>query len=101
MQVEIAADAAVGADGGGDRLRGLVPGARLAHVVLARGHERAGRADADAVAAVDARGIRECHVELGGDAGLEAASPPDLPKARLRVRRAASCQSVRLRPGLV
>ena len=47
--------------------------ARLAHVVLALEHERAGRAHGDAVAAVDARGVRERRGELGGDAGVEPA----------------------------
>ena len=45
-----------------------------AQLVLARRHERAGRADGDAVAAVDARRLGQRHVELGGDARLEAAS---------------------------
>src|SRR5215469_3892979 len=66
VQFEVAADAAVGADGGGDGLPGLVPGAGLAHVVFALEHERAGGADPDAVAAVDAGRIGQAHVELGG-----------------------------------
>ena len=36
-------------------------------------HQRAGRADADAVAAVDAGGIGQRHVPLRGDPGIEAA----------------------------
>src|SRR5689334_4232673 len=49
-----AAHAAIGTDGVGRGLAGLVPGAGLAHVVLALEHQRAGGTDADAVAAVDA-----------------------------------------------
>src|SRR5215813_11305726 len=71
VQFEVAADAAVGADGGGDRLPGLVPGAVLPHVVLALEHQRAGRAHPDAVAAVDAGRVGQADVELGGDAGVE------------------------------
>src|SRR5437764_10218936 len=54
VQVEVAAYAAVGADGGGDRLPRLVPGAGLPHVVLALEHQRPSRAHPDAVTAVDA-----------------------------------------------
>ena len=58
VELDRAADAAVRADRVGHGLRRLVPGARLAHVVLGLEHERAGRADADAVAAVDAGATR-------------------------------------------
>src|SRR5262245_29904078 len=53
-KLQRAADAAVGADGVGLGLLRLVPGAGTAHVVLGLEHQRAGGADADAVAAVDA-----------------------------------------------
>ena len=49
-----------------------VPG--LAHVVLGLEHQRAGRADADAVAAVDARRLGQRHGLLGRDPGVEAAT---------------------------
>ena len=51
----------------------LVPGAGLAHVVLGLEHQRAGRADADAVAAVDARRLGQRDGLLGRDPGVEAA----------------------------
>ena len=73
VQLERAADAAVRADRVGDGLVRLVPGAGLAHVVLALEHQRAGRADADAVAAVDAGRVGERRGELGRDARVEAA----------------------------
>src|SRR5437867_11582226 len=53
-ELEGATDSAVGADGVGLGLLRLVPGAGAAHVVFALEHQRAGGADADAVAAVDA-----------------------------------------------
>src|SRR5262249_5002146 len=71
VQVQVAADAAVGADGGGDRLSRLVPGAVLPHVVLALEHQRPGRANADGVAAVGGGRVGQADVELGGDAGVE------------------------------
>src|SRR5215471_17838234 len=71
VQFEVAPDPAVGADGGGDGLPGLVPGAVLAHVVLAGEHQGTGGAHPDAVAAVDTRRIGQADVELGGDAGIK------------------------------
>src|SRR5690242_4367278 len=71
VQVEVAAHAAVRADGGGDRLLRLVPRTGLPHVVLALEHQRAGGAHPDAVAAVDAGRVGQPDVELGGDAGVE------------------------------
>src|SRR5712691_9118849 len=71
VQLEHAADAAVGAHRLGDRLLALVPGAGLAHVVLALEHQRAGRADADAVAAVDAGRVWKRCAELGRYVGVE------------------------------
>ena len=64
------------------RLLRRVPGAGLAHVVLGLGHQRAGRADADAVAAVDARGLGQGHGLLGRDAGVEPA-PGDRDRERV------------------
>src|SRR5262249_49436785 len=74
VKLEVAADAAVGTDGGGDGLLGLVPGAGLPHIVFALKHQRAGGAHADAVAAVDAGRVGQAHIELGGDAGVEPAA---------------------------
>src|SRR5206468_8398876 len=74
VERERAAHAAVGADRVGRALLGLVPRARRAHVVLALEHEGAGRADADAVAAVDAGRVGQRHVGLGGDARVETAA---------------------------
>src|SRR4051794_24143985 len=59
VQLEVAAHPAVRADGGRRRLLALVPAAVLAAVVLALEHQRAGRADGDAVAAVHAGGVGE------------------------------------------
>ena len=53
-------------------LGGLVPRAGLAHVVLGLEHQRAGRAHADAVAAVDARRLGQRDGLLGRDPGVEA-----------------------------
>ncbi len=66
---EITAHAAVGTNSVSLLLPRFVPGAGLAHLVFALEHQRAGRADADAVAAIDARGVRQGDVELGGDVG--------------------------------
>src|SRR6266849_1416354 len=74
MQLEHAADAAVRANRLGHRLPRLVPCARLPHVVLALEHERPGRADPDAVPAVDARRVGELHCELCGDVRIEAST---------------------------
>ena len=74
MQRQVAADAAVRANGVDLGLLFLVPGARLAQLELARGHERARGAHGDAVAAVHARRFRQRHVELGGDVRTEAAA---------------------------
>ena len=57
VEIERAADAAIRADRLGHRLGALVPGPGGAHVELGLEHQRARRADADAVAAVDARRI--------------------------------------------
>ena len=65
-----------------DRLGRLVPGPLGPHVVLGLEHQRAGRADADAVAAVDARGIGQRRGPLGGDPGVEAA-PGDRDRERV------------------
>src|SRR5207237_7123357 len=55
-------------------LRCLVPGAGGAQVVLRLEHQRAGGADADAVAAVDARRVGQSDVVFGGDVGVEPAT---------------------------
>src|SRR5512145_513765 len=74
VEREGAAHAAVGADRIGRSLLRLVPRAGRTHVVLALEHESAGRADADAVAAIDAGGVGQWHVGLGRDAGVEAST---------------------------
>src|SRR5690348_8410368 len=73
VQRQVEADAEVGADRVGLRLLRLVPRAGVAVVALALEHERAGRADGDAVAAVDARRAGQRHRVLRGDAGVEPA----------------------------
>ncbi len=86
VQRQRAADAAVRADRVGRRLRRLVPRAGRAHVVLGLEHQRAGRTDADAVAAVDAGRRRQRRVPLGRDAGVEAATRDGDRERVLRVR---------------
>src|SRR5581483_11688734 len=74
VQLHVTADAAVRADRLHHALPGLVPVALPPQVVLALEHQRAGRADPDAVAAVHARRLRERHGELRGDARVEPAA---------------------------
>ncbi len=64
---ERAAHAAVGADRIGVNLLRFFPGSRFAHVEFAFEHQRAGGANADAISAVDAGGIGQRNIELGGD----------------------------------
>jgi hypothetical protein len=54
VNCEVATHATVRADGIGLCLAALVPCTSLAHVKFALEHQRAGRADTDAVAAIDA-----------------------------------------------
>ena len=72
VERERTAHAAVRTDRVGLRLPRLVPGAGLAQLVLAAEHQRPGRTDADAVAAIDARGIGQRDIGLGRDPGVEA-----------------------------
>ncbi len=74
VEREVAADAAVRADRVDLGLLLLAPVARLAQVELALRHQRAGRTDGDAVAAVDAGRLGQRHVELGRDVRAEAAA---------------------------
>ena len=71
---ERTANTAVRADRVGLRLLFFFPCAGLAHVVLTRKHERASRADLDAVAAIDACRIGEIHIEFGRDSDVEASA---------------------------
>src|SRR4051812_21831539 len=88
VQVEVAAHAAVGADRARDVLLVLAPHPLRAQLVLGAEHQRAGRADGDAVAAVDARGVRQLHGELGRDARVEPAAR-DVDRERVLVLVAA------------
>src|SRR5438094_427852 len=63
----------------------LTPRAGGPHGVLALEHERTGRAHPDAVAAVNACGVRQSDVELGRDVGVEAATRDADRKRVLRV----------------
>src|SRR5947209_5755908 len=74
VQLEVAADAAVRADRRDDVLVLGIPGAGDALVVLRLRHQRTGRADGDAVAAVHARRLGQLDIELGRDVGVEAAA---------------------------
>ena len=83
--VKRAADAAVRADGIGDLLTLRRPLAGLTQCELGLGHQRAGRAHRDAVAAVDARRLGQRHVLLGRDVGVEAAPGDGDGEGELRV----------------
>src|SRR5260221_3249788 len=74
VQRQVAADAAVGADRVHLRLARLVPRSVAPHLEFAHGHQRARGTDCDAVAAVDARRLRQFDVVLGGDVRAEAAA---------------------------
>src|SRR6266404_575946 len=67
MHREIAAHAAVGADGVSLRLPQLVPRALLAHVILALEHQSAGGTHANAVATVHASRLGQRDIELGSN----------------------------------
>ena len=69
---ERAAHAAIGADGVGLGLPRLVPLVLPAQLVLAAEHQGPGRTDADAVAAIDARGIGQRNIAFRRDPGVEA-----------------------------
>ena len=66
---------------------------RRAELVLGAELERAGRADRDAVAAVDAGRLGERRVELGRDPGVEAA-PGDVDRERVLVLLAAGVDAL-------
>ena len=68
-----AAHTAIGADGVGAGLLRLIPGSRLPHFIFAYEHQRAGRADANTVAAVDAGRIRQRRGIFGRDARFKPA----------------------------
>src|SRR5687768_14307339 len=69
-----AADAAIRTNRIGRRLARLVPVPALAQLVLAHRHQRARRADGDAVAAVDACRVRQRDGELGRNMRAETAA---------------------------
>src|SRR5256885_10182775 len=59
MNRQLATHAAIRADRVRLRLLSFIPRSRPPHVVLGLEHQRAGRTDADAIAAIDARGFRQ------------------------------------------
>ena len=81
---QVAAHAAVRADGIGLSLAGLVPFAGLAHVVFALEHQRARGADADAVSAIDAGRIGQRNVDIRWRCA---------PRSRVRRRRSRRCSA--------
>ena len=85
---EVAAHAAVRADSVGLGLPAFVPCARLAHIIFALEHQRAGGTDADTVAAIDAGRIGQRNIELGGDMRGEAAAGDGDRESVLRVHSA-------------
>src|SRR5689334_15755110 len=74
VELESAADAAVGTDCIGLGLARLVPRPGVPHVALALEHQSAGGADADAVPAIDAGRVGQRRRELCRDTGVEAAA---------------------------
>src|SRR5581483_8781757 len=74
VEFEVASDATERADRGGHGLRGWIPLTRFSEYVLADGLQRAGWADANAVAAVDTGGLRKFGIVFGSDANIEAAA---------------------------
>src|SRR4030088_834156 len=82
---EHASNAAVGTHGLGERLLRLVPGAGLAHVVLALEHQGARRTHTDAVAAVHARGFGKLDGELGRNVRVETTTGNTNRKGVLRI----------------
>src|SRR5205814_7077904 len=85
VQLQHAADPAVRTHRLGDRLLRLVPRPRGTHVVLALEHQRPRRADADAVAAVDACRVGQPNLELGRDVRVESAPGDADGKCVLRI----------------
>ncbi len=82
---EVAAYSAIRADGVSLGLPAFVPSAGLAHVIFALEHQRAGGADADAVAAIDASRVGQGNVKFRGNVGGEAAAGHGNRKGVLRV----------------
>src|SRR5258707_15345635 len=76
MHREIAAHAAVGADGVSLRLPRLVPGVRLAHVIFTFEHQRPGRTHANTVATVHASRLGQRDIELGNNVRGKSAARP-------------------------
>ena len=72
MEFQVAADPAERTDGGGHLLGILVPSALGTHIKLRPEGQGPGGTHADAVAAVDARRVRQGHVGLGRDVGVKA-----------------------------
>jgi hypothetical protein len=71
---EIAADAAIRADGVSLGLAPFVPSTGLAHVIFALKHQRSRWADANAVTTIDISRVRQGNVKFSGNAGGEAAT---------------------------
>ena len=71
MQRERAADAAIGTDRVGLRLPRFVPLAAFAELILATKHQGPGRADADAVTAINARRIGQRNIGFRRDPGVK------------------------------
>ncbi len=86
VQRQRAADAAIGADRVGFGLLLFLPLAALAQLVFRGKHQRAGRADADAVPAVDAGRVGERNVVFGRNVGVKAAPRHGDGERVLRVR---------------
>ena len=70
---KLAAHAAIRANRFRVRLPRFVPRSRLAHVVFGFAHQRAGRADANAIPAIHARRIRQWNFKFRGNVRVEPA----------------------------
>jgi hypothetical protein len=89
MRGDVAAYAAIRADGVSLGLSAFVPDAGLAHVIFDLEHQRTCRADADAVTAVRASRVGQGNVKFSGNVGGEAATRHRNRKSVLRVCAAA------------
>src|SRR5262245_9458845 len=74
MELEVATDATVGTDRLSNGLLRLVPGSRLAMIVLRLEHQSAGGTYRDTVATIDTRRIGQLDREFSRNPSIEAAA---------------------------
>jgi hypothetical protein len=85
---EVAAYSAIRTDGVSLGLEAFVPCAGLAHVIFAFKHQRAGGADTNAVAAIDASRVGQRNVEFSRNVGGKTATRHGNRESVLRVHAA-------------